>query len=351
MLFRQLFDNTSFTYTYLLADSASREALLIDPVYERHARDSALLRELNLNLLLTIDTHVHADHVTGAWLMKQAFGSRIGLSQRYGASNVDEPLDHGRVVRIGSSLLEVRATPGHTVGCITLVTSGLGMAFTGDALLIRGAGRTDFQGGDARTLYRSIEEQILTLPDDCLIYPAHDYQGRTASTAGEERTFNPRIGGGANEHDFVGYMDNLGLPHPKQIDAAVPGNMRCGEPQDGRYPTVASWGPVTVTYGGISQIDPEWVAQNRARIHLLDVRTDREIDEELPALDGSQIIPLDELRSRFSEVPKDRPVVTVCRSGKRSGLATVILKEAGIADAANLAGGIIRWRQLSLPVS
>jgi rhodanese-related sulfurtransferase len=187
------------------------------------------------------------------------------------------------------------------------------------------------------------------LPADCSIYPAHDYQGRTVSTVGEERRFNPRLGGDANEDDFVGYMNNLGLPHPKQMDAAVPANMRSGRPESGVYPRVASWGPVVTTYGGIEQIDPEWVAQHRSEVHLLDVRPEREIDEELPVIAGSQIIPLDELRGRLAEIPRTRPVVTVCRSGKRSGMATLILRAAGI-DAANVAGGVIRWRQLSLPI-
>jgi glyoxylase-like metal-dependent hydrolase (beta-lactamase superfamily II)/rhodanese-related sulfurtransferase len=349
MLFRQLFDGTSFTYTYLLADEGSRRAVLIDPVYERHARDLALLRELDLELVYSIDTHCHADHVTGAWLMREATGSRIVLSKRYGATNVDVAIDHGDELQFGEYALEVRATPGHTAGCVTLLTSDRSMVFTGDALLIRGAGRTDFQGGDPRTLYRSLAANVFSLPDDCMLYPAHDYLGRTASTVGEERRFNPRLGGDANEDDFAGYMNNLGLPHPKLMEAAVPANMRSGRPEHGTYPKVASWGPVVTTYSGINQIEPEWVALHRAELHLLDVRSEREIDDELPVIAGSQIIPLDELRSRLSEVPRLKPVVTVCRSGKRSGMAALILKESSI-DAANLAGGIIRWRQLSLPV-
>jgi sulfur dioxygenase len=350
MLFRQLFDGTSFTYTYLLADPTTRKAAIIDPVFERHARDCALLRELELELAFVVDTHCHADHVTGAWLLREAMGGRIALSSKYGAANVDLPLEDGDILSLGDVALETRATPGHTAGCLTFVTRDGRMAFTGDALLIRGAGRIDFQGGDARTLYRSIVERIFSLSDDCLIYPGHDYAGRTVSTVGEERRFNPRLGGDANEFDFVGYMTNLGLPHPKQIDVALPANMRSGAPENGRYPEVASWGPVVITYAGILQIDPEWVAQHRAEVHLLDVRTPREIDDELPSLSGSQIVPLDELRARLAEVPRERPVVTVCRSGKRSAMAVQILKDAGFTEPANLAGGIIRWRQLGLPI-
>ena len=154
MIVRQLFDQTSSTFSYLLADEETREAVLIDPVFEQHARDAALVRELGLTLVATVDTHCHADHVTGAWLMRAALGSRIALSRAYGAENVDLPLDHGDVVSFGRSSLEVRATPGHTAGCLSLVAPDRSMVFTGDALLVRGAGRTDFQEGDAARLFR-----------------------------------------------------------------------------------------------------------------------------------------------------------------------------------------------------
>ena len=146
------------------------------------------------------------------------------------------------------------------------------MVFTGDALLVRGAGRTDFQQGDARRLFRSIREQLFTLPDDCLVYPGHDYDGRTSSTIGEERLYNPRIGGGAREEDFVGYMTNLALPHPKQIAVAVPANMRAGQPEDGKAPLAPQWGPVVTTYAGLPEIAPDWVAHHRQEVHVLDVR-------------------------------------------------------------------------------
>jgi glyoxylase-like metal-dependent hydrolase (beta-lactamase superfamily II)/rhodanese-related sulfurtransferase len=346
MIFRQLFDLTSSTYTYLLADARSREAILVDPVFERHQRDLALIRELGLRLVWTVDTHVHADHVTGAWLFREALGSRIALSGAYGAENVDRPLGDGDRVEIDGVGLEVRATPGHTSGCLTLVAQGQKLAFTGDTLLVRGAGRTDFQQGDAHAMWRSIRERIFTLPDDTLLYPAHDYEGRTVTTVLEEKTWNPRIGGDAREEDFVGYMQNLGLPHPKQMDLAVPANLRCGMPDEGVYPAIASWGPVTPTYGGVHEIDAEWVAHHRDTIQLLDVRTRGELEGELGAIAGSQHVPLDELRARVGEVPRDKPVVVVCQSGKRSAMATQILKKAGLADVANLAGGILRFRQL-----
>jgi sulfur dioxygenase len=348
VIFRQLFDHVSNTYSYLLADEQTREAVFIDTVFEQHARDAALLRELGLRLVCAVDTHCHADHVTGAYLMKAALGTRVGLAAAYGAENVDLPLHHGDVIRFGAHALEVRATPGHTSGCLSFVTADRKMAFTGDALLVRGAGRTDFQGGDARLLFQSIREQLFTLPDDCVVYPGHDYDGRTSSTIGEERDHNPRIGGGAREEDFVGYMRNLSLPHPKLLDVAVPANMRAGKPEGDHRPS-EPWGPVVTTYSGLSEVAPEWVAHHRADVHVLDVRSPAEFDGELGHLDGAQLIPLDDLRARVGEIPTEKPVVVVCQTGKRSGMGTLILKKAGIARAANLAGGMVRWRGLGLP--
>jgi glyoxylase-like metal-dependent hydrolase (beta-lactamase superfamily II)/rhodanese-related sulfurtransferase len=349
MLFRQFFDQVSSTYTYLLADERTREAVLVDPVFEQHTRDAALIRELGLTLLCTLDTHCHADHVTGAWLMKVTLGSKVGLSPAYGARNVDLPLSDGDVVRFGGQSLEVRATPGHTSGCVSLVAADRSMVFTGDALLVRGAGRTDFQQGDPRLLFRSIREQLLTLPDGCMVYPAHDYEGRTSSSIGEERLFNPRIGGGALEEDFVGYMNNLGLPHPKQLAVALPANMRAGEPEDGRPPGKPEWGPVVTTYAGIAEIAPEWVASHRADVRVVDVRSPAEFEGELGHLRDAQLIPLDELRARLREVPADKPVVVVCQTGRRSSLGANILGKAGVTRVANIAGGMARWREIGLP--
>ncbi len=349
MMLRTLFDEVSSTFTYLLADEATREALLIDCVFEQHARDAALIRELGLTLRYTLDTHCHADHVTGAWLMREAFGSKIALAGVYHAENVDVPLSHGDVIEVGAPALEVRATPGHTSGCLSFVTSDRKLVFTGDALLVRGAGRTDFQQGDAHLLFASIRDQLLTLPDDCVVLPAHDYVGRTSSTIGEERRHNPRIGGGAREEDFVGYMQNLGLPHPKQLAIALPANLRAGKPEDGRAPAKPDWGPVVTTYAGLSEVAAEWVASHRGDVQVLDVRSPAEFDGELGHLEGAQLIPLDELRARAAEVPRDKPVVVVCQTGKRSGLATVILGKAGVTRTANVAGGMVRWRELALP--
>src|SRR5512138_857581 len=191
MIFRQLFDPQSSTYTYLLADAASREALLVDPVFEQARRDAALIEELGLRLKWTLETHVHADHVTGAWLLRQKLGSKIAISAASGAEGADDYIKDLDRVAFGKRHLEARATPGHTGGCMTYVLDDASVAFTGDALLIRGCGRTDFQQGNARTLFHSVREQIFTLPASCTIYPGHDYNGSTASSVGEEIAHNP----------------------------------------------------------------------------------------------------------------------------------------------------------------
>jgi sulfur dioxygenase len=351
LVFRQLFDAASSTYTYLLGDPASRDAIVIDSVYEQHLRDRALIEELGLQLVCALDTHCHADHVTGAWLMQQATGCRIGLSRRYGESVqcADLPLEHGDRVRFGQRQLEVRATPGHTDGCVTFVTDDQRMAFTGDCLLIRGAGRCDFQQGNASTLYRSITQQIFTLPAACLVFPAHDYSGRTMSSVAEERAYNPRIGGAADERDFVVFMENLHLPHPKQIEAALPANLRCGRPEQGRVPRPAEWGPVRQSYAGLLELDPDWVAEHLDELHVLDVRQREEFDDALGHIPGAQLIPLSELKARVSQVPTTKPIVAVCHAGMRSGQATVILRDSGLERVANLRGGMLLWQQMGLP--
>lgn len=352
MIFRQLFDATSSTYTYLLADGG--EAVLIDPVFEHERRDLALLRELGLRLVATLDTHVHADHVTAAWLLRQRCGSRIGLAAVAGADEVDLPLDHGDEVRFGGRRLEVRATPGHTNGCLTYVLDDHSMAFTGDALLIRGCGRTDFQQGSPQRLFHSVREQILTLPPDCLLYPAHDYRGVTVTSVAEERRWNPRLGGDASEADFTGYMKALGLPHPKLIDIAVPANLRCGRPEDGALPARdPDWAPLTYSFAGIWQIQPAALMERLAAgqdVQLIDVREASEYDESLGHLRGARLLPLSQLAGRAGEIDPARPAVAVCRSGTRSAQATLLLQKAGLTQVANLAGGLLRWRAEGLPV-
>src|SRR5574338_605113 len=297
LIFRQLFDAASSTYTYLLADPQSRQGVIIDTVFEQHWRDLALVRELNIRLVAVLDTHCHADHVTGAWLMREVTGCRIGISRRYGDAlqGADLRLDHGDRIGFGERYLEVRATPGHTDGCLTYVTD--------------------------------------------------DHRGRTMSSVGEERAYNPRIGGAADERDFVGFMENLNLPHPKQLAIALPANLRSGRPEDGKAPSPTEWGPVRQSYAGWLEIDPDWVAEHQAEVHMLDVRQPEELAEKLGHIAGAQCIPLNQLKDRLAEVPRDRPVVSVCHAGMRSGQATVILRQAGFPRVANLRGGMLLWQQ------
>jgi len=342
LLFRQLFDAETGTYTYLLADVATGDGVLIDSVAEQHARDLALIQELGIRLVASIDTHAHADHVTGSWLMHQATGCAIGLAAAAHAQNVTLPLAHGDHVSFGQRALEVRSTPGHTDGCITFVLDDRSMAFTGDALLVRGSGRSDFQQGDPRVLYRSITEQILTLPESCLLYPGHDYNGRTVTSVAEEQAFNARLGAGADERDFVEHMANMKLPHPQRIAQALPGNMRSGQP---RQPDEApAWAPVEISFAGLPQLTPAWVMAHRSEVTVVDVRSREEFDGPDGRIAGSVSMPLPDLEARSHELPAHLPLVLVCRSGSRSALATQQLLKAGLQQVANLNGGLLRWR-------
>ncbi len=226
MFVRQLFDKDTSTYTYLVADTASREAAIIDPVREQGERDARLIEELGFSLRYVLETHVHADHVTGADALRRRFGAQVVLHENSHASCADLLVADGDVLNLGAEPIAILHTPGHTDGDISYLIGGA--VLTGDALLIRGCGRTDFQAGDAPTLYDSITHKLFALADDTVVYPGHDYHGRTASTIGEEKRFNPRLGGGKELDAFVEIMDGLNLPDPARIRESVPGNMRCG---------------------------------------------------------------------------------------------------------------------------
>lgn len=345
MIFRQLFDQQSSTFTYLLADETAGVALLIDPVFEQARRDAALVSELGLRLAWTLETHVHADHVTAAWLLKERLGSRIAVGAATAADGADRYLEDGSELALGARALRVMATPGHTDGCLTFVLDDQSHAFTGDCLLVRGTGRTDFQGGDAARMYRSVRERIFALPDTCLLYPAHDYRGLSCTSVFEERRFNPRLGDEMALDDFCGHMTNLKLAHPKQIDVAVPANLRCGRPQiDIPGEVDADWAPLTYTFAGIWEIAPHALEENAARVQIVDVREPEEFTGPLGHIPGAKLIPLGDLQSRSAELARERPVVTVCRAGSRSAQAYNILRQAGFARVANLTGGMLRWR-------
>lgn len=230
MIFRQLFEPLSSTYTYLLGCEQTGQALLIDPVVNTIDRDLALLQQLGLRLAWTVETHIHADHITGARHLRERVGSRIAVAAMDGLPCADLGLQDGVPLAMGEVTLRPIHTPGHTAH--HLAFEGAGRLFTGDALLIEGCGRTDFQGGSAAELYRSIHQHLFSHPDETLVYPGHDYQGRQVSSIGQEKARNPRLGQGRSQAEFEALMAALGLPYPKFIDHAVPGNRDCGRCPD-----------------------------------------------------------------------------------------------------------------------
>ena len=357
LIFRQLFDPQSSTYTYLLGDRASRAAVLIDPVFEQARRDAALVDELGLKLAATLETHVHADHVgrrrrccasapaARSWWRKAAAPRRPTAIWPRTTSSV-----------FGGTAPMVRATPGpYSADAFTSVRffDDSSMAFTGDCLLIRGSGRTDFQEGDPAAMYRSVREQIFALPEDCLLYPAHDYRGLTVTSVAEERRYNPRLGGDIAVGDFTGYMNNLRLAHPKLLDVAVPANLRCGRPEGGGAIGPGAdpqWAPLRYSFAGVWEIDPHGLEEFHTRVQILDVREPDEFTGPLGHIEGAVLIPLGQLAARVDELKHDRPVVAVCRAGSRSAQAITILQQTGFSEIANLNGGMLRWRAEGYPV-
>ncbi|MGD8524987.1 MAG: MBL fold metallo-hydrolase [Thioalkalispiraceae bacterium] len=234
MIFRQLFEPDSSTYTYLISCSDTGKTALIDPVLDTAERDARLLQEMGLKLDFTLDTHIHADHLSGARRLKQLTGSQIAYPAIDELPCADIGVREGEVFRVGNIEIHPLFTPGHTNHhhAYLIENDAQKMLFSGDALLIDACGRTDFQSGDAHTLYRSIHDKFFTLPDETLVYPCHDYEGRFVSSIAQEKTRNPRLGNNKPEHAFVEIMTTMDLPYPRKIDFAVPGNEKCGECPD-----------------------------------------------------------------------------------------------------------------------
>jgi len=344
MFFKQLFDPASSTLTYLIADDSNHEAVLIDPVTEQVERDVRLLREHGLALKYTLETHVHADHVTAAHVLKQATGARTAVCRDCNAQGYDRLLKDGDVILFGHEEILTIATPGHTPGSVSYLWRD--RVFTGDTLLIGGCGRTDFQNGSAEALWHSITEKLFALDEQILVYPAHDYKGRRVSSIGEERRFNARVAGKTRE-EFLSIMSNLNLPMPAHIHEAVPANLEGGAGQ----PAVASApGQSKVA---VQSVSAEQLAEvlGAPGIHLLDVRT----PEEFSALriSGSVNVPLDTLEpaALLASMDANDPVYVVCQTGTRSQFAAAELRAAGFRRVVHVDGGTNAWTVAGLPVA
>jgi sulfur dioxygenase len=227
LIFRQLFDYDTWTYTYLLGDEISKEAILIDTVKEKVDRDLAILKELGLKLKFVLDTHVHADHITGAAKLRAATGAKTGISKNSEVKCADLLLEDDQELAFGEFRLKALSTPGHTNTCMSFLVEG--MVFTGDTLFIRDVGRTDFQQGSNSKMHHSISGKLFSLPDETLVYPGHDYNGRLVSTIGEEKKFNPKVGVKNSFENFEAQMKAMKLGPPKKLNIAVPANLRCGQ--------------------------------------------------------------------------------------------------------------------------
>jgi len=338
MFFKQLFDPASSTLTYLIADDSNHEAVLIDPVTEQVERDVRLLREHGLALKYTLETHVHADHVTAAHVLKQATGARTAVCRDCNAQGYDRLLkdgDHEEILTI--------ATPGHTPGSVSYLWRD--RVFTGDTLLIGGCGRTDFQNGSAEALWHSITEKLFKLDEQILVYPAHDYKGRRVSSIGEERRFNARVAGKTRE-EFLSIMSNLNLPMPAHIHEAVPANLEGGAGQ----PAVAS--AIAHSKVAVQSVSAEQLAEvlGAPGIHLLDVRTPDEFDAL--RISGSVNVPLDTLEpaALLANMHANDPVYVVCQTGTRSQFAAAELRAAGFHRVVHVDGGTNAWTVAGLPV-
>lgn len=227
LIFRQLFDYDTWTYTYLLGDEISKEAILIDTVKEKVDRDLAILKELGLKLKYVLDTHVHADHITGAAKLRAATNAKTAISKNSGVKCADLLLEDNQELTFGEFHLKALETPGHTNTCMSFYVEG--MVFTGDTLFIRDVGRTDFQQGSNAKMHQSISGKLFSLPEETLVYPGHDYNGRLVSTIGEEKNFNPKVGEKNSFESFEAQMRAMKLGPPKKLDIAVPANLRCGQ--------------------------------------------------------------------------------------------------------------------------
>ena len=337
MLIRQLFDQDTFTYTYIVADEVSKVAVLIDPVLGQVDRDVKLLGELGLTLTHVLDTHVHADHVTGAGALRERTTARLVASTR-GAECADTKAKHGDAIQVGSLTLEVLETPGHTDDSLSFVVGK--NVFTGDALLIRGTGRTDFQNGSSEQLWSSITDKLFALPDDAVVWPGHDYRGFRSSTIGEEKLHNPRVSG-RNKAEFLEIMAALKLPRPKYLEIAVPANRECGLGVAPRERPAEGYKDLAAKEAAAFAVEHEAM--------VLDVREPHEFVGELGHVPGSINVPRGDISQAALDLSFDTPIVVVCRSGRRSRGVCEILAGRGFRSVVNMRGGMLEYRAMTPP--
>jgi sulfur dioxygenase len=344
VIFRQLFDATSGTYTYLLASRRGGEALIIDPVLEKVDRYLQLIRELDLKLVKAIDTHLHADHITGLGALRDRTRCITVMGEQSSVEVVSMRIAEGDRLGIEGISLDVAYTPGHTDDSYSFIMPD--RVFTGDTLLIRGTGRTDFQNGDPRAQYESIFNRLLRLPDDTMVFPAHDYKGDTVSTIGEEKRCNPRLQVKSAD-EYITLMNNLNLSNPKMMDVAVPANMRQGLAQQ----EIARRG------WAIMADDAKALIGDRD-IVLIDLReaTERQRHGIIP---GSLHAPYPDLRENILEggmlhalaAATNRRLVFYCAFGERSAMAVQAAQDAGLATACHIQGGMDAWKKADGPIT
>jgi len=360
MIFKQLFDTETWTYTYLIADPVSKEAVFIDPVNTHIDDYIALLEKHGLQLKYSLETHVHADHITASGLLRQRLGAQTAVSQLCGAETADVQIQDGDIFKLGADeQIKVIAAPGHTRGSISFLWRD--RVFTGDSLLIGGCGRTDFQGGDAGALYDCITQRLFTLPDETLVYPGHDYQERWVSSIKQERTTNPRLAGKTSEQ-FIEIMDNLNLPKPRLIDEAVPANRYCGLDEKERQDAVAVRDTARPVRNEITPQD--MVAEAKQHINEVNVATAKQLlaegnivlvdtreESEYAAghIDNALLLPRGVLEFKIGMSPeladKSKAVLIYCRTGGRSALAAQTMQQLGYQNVLSMAGGFEAWQK------
>jgi sulfur dioxygenase len=344
MIFRQLYDSTSSTYTYLLASRHGGEALIVDPVLERVDRYIQLLRELDLRLVKAIDTHLHADHITGLEALSERTRCITVMGEQSKAELVSIRVGDGDRVDIEGLSLEAVYTPGHTDDSYSFIMPD--RVFTGDTLLIRGTGRTDFQNGDPRAQYDSLFGRLLKLPDETLVYPAHDYKGDTVSTIGEERTFNPRLQVKSVD-EYVSLMNSLNLPNPKMMDVAVPANMRIGLARD-----------IVIGRGWTLTAEETKEVLGRPDVALIDLREDQERRKDgiipgslhVPYPDVEESLKADGLLQQLGKAG-GKHLIFFCTYGQRSAMAVQAAQAAGLSTSRHIRGGLQAWRQAEGPLT